>query len=288
MRKQKKMLARRRLEELSETNLDVELIKAVQSNVKMWEQFDEIVTSITSTMSTTERKLKFAMTAVLLSVLFGSWQRPGAVVNLKLHQFHNALKVDDVYVASVLDHKTGIGGAAKLMFDAKLYGRMNEYLKYIRPAIVSYENKEVDNVFLMPDGSKVKNVNNLIRFMQNEINIDIPTATQVRKIGATAVARKCTEDEARIVAKQMAHDSRVSAKYYQAVRGAGDAKQAFDTMSKVLETEEPLSRLSWDLEEIMTMFSDYIDNYKTPSLNVCHDLMPQVDSKKLQDKVRTN
>lgn len=199
LRKQKKTLNHKRLEQLSETSsLDVSLIRDFQSNEKMWDEFDDILTSIITSKSTTHRKLKFAMTALLLSVLFGSWQRPGAVINLKLHQFQNAVKIDEVYVASVLEHKTGIGGAARLMFDERLHNRMMQYLKYVRPCI---DDKECDNIFLMPDGAKVKSVNNLIRFMQNELHIDIPTATKVRKIGATAVARQCTESEARIVAK---------------------------------------------------------------------------------------
>ena len=163
LRKQKKILSHKRLEALSEiSDLDVSLIRDFQCSEKMWNMFDDIITSIITSKSTTNRKLKFAMTAAMLSVLFGSWQRPGAVINLKLHQFNNAVKVDKVYVASVLEHKTGIGGAAKLMFDELLYYRMNQYLKYIRPCIVSYDEKNVDNVFLMPDATKIKSVNNLI------------------------------------------------------------------------------------------------------------------------------
>lgn len=65
----------------------------------------------------------------------------------------------------------------------------------------------------------------------------------------------------------MAHDHRVSAQYYQVVRGAGDAKQAYDTMSKVVNKLPDNSRQQWDMDEIMTLFKNYIENNKTPSLS---------------------
>ena len=52
--------------------------------------------------------------------------------------------------------------------------------------------------------------------MEAELKISIPSAIEV-KIVSTAVAKKCTEGEARVVAKQMLHDIRVSVKFYQAV-----------------------------------------------------------------------
>ena len=61
----------------------------------------------------------------------------------------------------------------------------------------------------------------------------IPNPTDVRKLGSTSVDKNCSEEEARIVCKQMAHDPRVAAQYYHAVRGKKDAKKAFDTISAV-------------------------------------------------------
>lgn len=68
--------------------------------------------------------------------------------------------------------------------------------------------------------------------MQSQLKIDIPSATTVRKIGATAIARSCSESEARIVSRQMAHDPHVSANYYEAIKGAKDAKRAFFVYKK--------------------------------------------------------
>ena len=68
------------------------------------------------------------MSAVMLSTQFNSWQRPGAVKNLTLSQFQSAVKVENVYISSVTEHKTGIGGAARLMFDRDLYAKVLRYL----------------------------------------------------------------------------------------------------------------------------------------------------------------
>lgn len=68
------------------------------------------------------------------------------------------------------------------------------------------------------------------------MKISIPTPTEVRKIGSTEVAKNCTEAEMRMVARQMSHDPRVAAQYYQHVRGAEHAKKAYDTMESVIQS----------------------------------------------------
>lgn len=81
----------------------------------MWSRFDTIITGIATSQPgsmTTQKDLKFCMSAVM--------QRPAAVKNLILCQFQKAVKVDNVHVASVMDHKTGVGGAARLMFNPDL------------------------------------------------------------------------------------------------------------------------------------------------------------------------
>ena len=94
--------------------------------------------------------------------------------------------------------------------------------------------------------------------MQSQLKIDIPSATTVRKIGATAVARSCSESEVRIVSRQMAHDPRVSANYYEAIKGAKDAKRAFDTMNKLVSKKEsPSSSCPWDEKLLCEIFKKH-------------------------------
>ena len=60
-------------------------------------------------------------------------------------------------------------------------------------------------------------------------------------------------------------------------------------MNKVVteQPDQPHSRQEWDIDEIMSLFGSYIEDNKTPSLSDCRALMPTMQPKKLQDKVRT-
>ena len=98
-------------------------------------------------------------------------------------------------------------------------------------------------MFILPDGNKISKIANVIRFMEHELSVSIPSATEVRKIGSTGVARHCTEGEARVVARQMSHDPRVSAQYYQAIRGAKDAKTAFPTVLNRIHQSYGMTRV---------------------------------------------
>ena len=51
--------------------------------------------------------------------------------------------------------------------------------------------------------------------MSNELKLNLPSATAVRKGGATAAAPQCEEEDVRIVTRQLAHDPRVHAQYYE-------------------------------------------------------------------------
>lgn len=102
----------------------------------MWDRFNHIIEEI-KTSSVPEKELKFAMTAVMLATLFGSWQRPGAMKNLTLSQFTSGVMIDGVFVVSVTDHKTGVGGVARLMFNGDLKSKVENYISYIRPKLCS-------------------------------------------------------------------------------------------------------------------------------------------------------
>lgn len=231
------------------------------------------------------------MSAVILSSLFASWQRPGAVKNLKISEFDGAVLVDDVHIISVCDHKTGVGGAARLGLKPKLFQRIKQYLTYVRPCMTN--GSEIDNVFILPDG-KITKLLNLMRFMETELKISIPSATEVRKIGSTAVAKNCTEGEARVVAQQMAHDPRVATQYYQAIRGAKDAKKAFDTLAGVFDgpstsnvDEQPKLWDSVSNEIVREKFKEYIARGKPPKQSACDGVLKDKTSKQVRDKVRT-
>ena len=75
----------------------------------------------------------------------------------------------------------------------------------------------------------------------------IPSATEVRKMGSTAVARNCSKDEALLLAKQMNHDPKVASDYYEAVRSDRDRASMYHTIAglrKKSDTNDSSERVS--------------------------------------------
>jgi hypothetical protein len=71
----------------------------------------------------------------------------------------------------------------------------------------------------------IEKYSNLHRILEKKLQMALPTATEVRKMGSTEVARKCPEVLRNIVARQMNHDPKISANHYQATKG--DVPQHF-------------------------------------------------------------
>lgn len=71
----------------------------------------------------------------------------------------------------------------------------------------------------------------------------IPTATTVRKMGSTAVARKCSVQTQEIVARQMNHDIATSRKHYQATISDRDAAGMYQTIRDLRVGTESISEL---------------------------------------------
>ena len=88
---------------------------------------------------------------ILTSALFASWQRPGAVKNVTLSEFSGAVVVDNAHIVSVMDHKTGVGGAARLVLTPVVQQGMQ--VTYIRPCLVDDDSiVAVTKLFLLPGG----------------------------------------------------------------------------------------------------------------------------------------
>lgn len=61
-------------------------------------------------------------------------------MNLTCEEFGEGRVVDGLFVVSVADHKTGISGPAKLMFEEELLARARQYQSMIRPLLVADGN----------------------------------------------------------------------------------------------------------------------------------------------------
>ena len=233
LRKEKKKLANKRIEALSDNKLDLEIIQRFINDYSMWNRFDDIIERAKKVnVEISDDEKKFCLGAVVVTTLYESWQRPGAVSNCTLEEFQNGSDVDGVLIVLVTEHKTGVGGSAKLMFKKGLKNKVNDYLEYIRPRSVE------DYLFLTVDGKHITKVGNLITYMSKQLGTKLPSATSARKGGATAAAASCSEADVRLVTRQLAHDPRVHNQFYEAIRGKKDAKKAYDTMQELMNSTE--------------------------------------------------
>jgi hypothetical protein len=67
---------------------------------------------------------------------------------------------------------------------------------------------------VLPGSKSIDKICNVTRILETKLHVKIPTATTVRKMSSTAVARKCSE---RLVARQLNHDPKTSSNYYQLI-----------------------------------------------------------------------
>ena len=69
--------------------------------------------------------------------------------------------------------------------------------------------------------------------MRKCLNISIPTATMVRKMGATAAIRNCDDATTKLISRQMSHHPTVGANYYEGIKGPTHAVEAFKKMEEL-------------------------------------------------------
>lgn len=128
------------------------------------------------------------------------------------------------HVVAVHHHKTATSsGPARLVMTSQDYRRMRKYLHRIRPHL---DREDVLDNFLTSGPKPIANQPALLKLLKN-YNIDLPTATKLRKIGATTAARTLSHSKMALVAKQMGHSLSTSWRYYQAMASNRDALKAF-------------------------------------------------------------
>lgn len=114
-----------------------------------------------------------------------------------------------------------------------LLERVREYRDHIRSVLVT-ECGDIPNLFVLPSSRPIKKVSNLSRIRGTKLKISVPSATDVREIGTTAVARACSREELALVIKQMNHDAVTGEHYYECTRADSDACKMFKTIEKLL------------------------------------------------------
>ena len=63
-----------------------------------------------------QKEMKSAMSAVLVTAMLKSWQRPGVVTNATLEEYQRGGQEGELFIVQVANHKTEVLGSAKLIF----------------------------------------------------------------------------------------------------------------------------------------------------------------------------
>ena len=85
-------------------------------------------------------------------------------------------------------------------------------------------------------GRVLTNLSTRIKKLGEKYKLSLPSASRVRKIGATSVAMNIGDSStAHIVTRQMSHSASTEANYYQAIVGDRHALSAYDTMTALRE-----------------------------------------------------
>ena len=168
-----------------------------------------------------------------------------------------------------------MGGAVSTDGEA-IAGHLGLLREYFRPLRVT-----------TPESSRIKKLG-------TKYGLSLPSASRVRKIGATSVALHLgNSTQAHLVTMQMSHSVNTDAQYYQAIVGDSHAMSAFKSMtelrnrradsstcSEVGVTEQKSGELqrrrAFTAEEtrvVMLYFKEHIAKRQSASLSECKDFL---------------
>ena len=119
LRKKKALRIEERLEEFCSNPHSLSEVTEVIECQPMWQRYTEVANDIRQGKEVSPNSANCCMVAVAALLLYPSWQRPSAVENCTLEEFHaRKLRMhsdgSQVTVICVKKHKTAEGGSAKL------------------------------------------------------------------------------------------------------------------------------------------------------------------------------
>ena len=236
LRKQKTRKRIQRMEELSaeSESLSLDDVEAIIHCDAMWDEFTTIAENLGKGLPISDHELNRCTVMVATLLTFRSWQRPGAAYHMTLDEWEHRkeLKEGDQtsVVISVLKHKTGLSGSARVVLRPGDYSKVLTYATTMR-IYLDPENKS--QYFLsLTDGRKLQNFNTRFKTLSKRYGFEPMTATKVRKIAATEATLKLSGPQAALVTKQLAHTPDTDAKFYQAISGPQHAALAVKYLSE--------------------------------------------------------
>ena len=239
LRKEKRRRRKVRLQNLSAQELFLNEVTALLENKPIWADFNDTCIAADRGETVSVKILDQAAVVVATSLLYKNWQRPGAVTNATLKEFEESmvLRKGELYSMHVEHHKTAVEGVAKVIMDSVDHGRVLHYVHTVRQ--VQLGGSESDLLFVRSGGMPLGNLSLKAKSVGARYGLALPSATRVRKIGATSVALNLGQSsQASLVTRQMSHSMSTEGLYYQAIVGDTHATEAFSTMAELRKTPD--------------------------------------------------
>lgn len=162
----------------------------------------------------------------------------------------------------------------------------------IRPFLDPEEKCEY--FLVLPGGKRITKSNYYMQKLGKKYGIDVPTATKVRKIGATAAISKCTAPQVALLSSQMGHSEQTERLYYRAItskRHAAAAHVQREELRKAAQSSADAERVTSgeppspskhftndEQKAIRKAFRKQIKKRQTPSLRECQAFIESTGS----------
>ena len=266
LRRDKRKLMKKRLEDLSCQDLSLDEVNSVVEDRELWQKFDRTCSRVERGECISTTLLNDVTILLATCILFKNWQRPGAVANVTLDEFEQAKLLTKgsppVYLLSVREHKTAVEGYAKLILSTTDYARIVQYKSTVRPV---QDVQCSPLLFILCGAQPLSRLSTRIKRFGERHGRVLPSATRVRKIGATEVAMKMGDSaDAHLVTRHMSHSAATETKYYQAIVGDKHSHRAYQLMEGLRSDEGEAVKVAKSCSDANSRDSEDDDVHSTP------------------------
>lgn len=247
---------------------------------------------------------------LLTQIIITNANRSGVLANMTVKEFFSARLVDGNHVVSVVNHKTAFTyGPAKIVLNPSLFSWLTIFVKFIRSQCTRGSSPFL---FLSWNGEHLES-GQITRAAQSVwkkagLGSEI-TCTLMRKSAVSSIHQSCPEEKERL-ADLMCHTTQTASKSYKLVQRQQTSVAASKVLTNLMKsssaagTSETLPapvtsiedkvKLVWTDELVAALQTVFVHEIKANSITLqavkqkyhSHDLLAQLDPRKIYDKVR--
>ena len=226
---------------------------------------------------------------LLVCLIFDNASRPGAIANMTLKEYNNAIIQKDGHVVQVLRHKTAHKGPANISMSSELFRNVHHYIKSMRNMLPGISVKDDDTVFVSWGGSKMESnmittqMNSFWSRMHNKCHRINPTL--VRKFTTTTI-HQMKPDLRKDTADLLCHSLRTAENSYALIE---KQHKAAGTSKEIRKIQRASTKIPLSSEIIIKEFADEISNRKVTISDVRekvgdHDGFIEIRGNKTEEK----